>query len=463
MKLLLNRTFIIILLSVEISLLFFFLIIYRLKSNLELEEIKSHEKSKLEIFYSETDTKIKSVVNDLSIFKNHPVILDYFVTKNKRAKDQIPLILKNLLEARNYNKLRIINENGQEIFKVAKVNNNAEIARDSELENIGEQRFFRELTKLTSEDVLFSKVNLKQKFESGNLQRFPVIFISREIVRLKSQRLYVVVDNSMMDAFRFVLQNNNNPKEKGKFLVLNKDSYCLLGNNKVKNSDFIINKNELFSEKKPRLWKQMKEIFSSYSKNLMNKEAEVKQLQDQGVLYTFFSTKSQEYYGKANIIDLDSTILISTLNFSEYVSGKLFYMRLVYFIIFFLAAIASFIISRDIIKEKVAKEKIIKLERKNSVLAMVVTANHEINQPLTVAKAYTEILMRVRSQTTEKTDFKIEFEKEKQILGKIQKSVNKIDKILKKYQTKEFEFSNYTDDVKMVNFQNESTIVSTEE
>jgi len=92
------------------------------------------------------------------------------------------------------------------------------------------------------------------------------------------------------------------------------------------------------------------------------------------------------------------------------------------------------------------RKKIVELEQKNSVAAMIVTANHEINQPLTVLKGNIEML---------KINLK-EFhlpEKAVRNLEKIQYCSDMIESILQKYQNStEFIFKPYLNDVTMIDF-----------
>jgi len=88
----------------------------------------------------------------------------------------------------------------------------------------------------------------------------------------------------------------------------------------------------------------------------------------------------------------------------------------------------------------------IALEQKNSVLAMIVTANHELNQPLTGAIANFDY-------------FRMSFDEdnmnEEQIkcISQLEKSLNEIKDILTKFRKADsFSFENYISDVKMVSF-----------
>lgn len=89
-------------------------------------------------------------------------------------------------------------------------------------------------------------------------------------------------------------------------------------------------------------------------------------------------------------------------------------------------------------------------ERKNTVYAMAVTANHEINQPLTIIKANLQMIEHNLNDPE-----KIISEKEmKHHLKRALDGLGKIDVILTKYRdTKQFTLKNYTKDVKMIHFE----------
>ena len=93
------------------------------------------------------------------------------------------------------------------------------------------------------------------------------------------------------------------------------------------------------------------------------------------------------------------------------------------------------------------QNEIITLEQKNSILAMIVTANHEINQPLTVVTGHLALLKRKTQELNKNKD--IDFINEK--ILKIEKNLNKINQILHKYSNMyDFEFSDYGSGIKMI-------------
>lgn len=114
-------------------------------------------------------------------------------------------------------------------------------------------------------------------------------------------------------------------------------------------------------------------------------------------------------------------------------------------------------IVNDMSELKSARNEIIKLERKNSVLAMIATTNHEINQPLTSLLGNIELL-EISLKNSEIT------EKQKLYFERIGKSVKNIKEILTKYRTaSKFKFTKYIDDIKMIDFNLTESDVSFDE
>jgi len=93
------------------------------------------------------------------------------------------------------------------------------------------------------------------------------------------------------------------------------------------------------------------------------------------------------------------------------------------------------------------QQKVIELEQKNSVMAMVVTANHEINQPLTVVFGSLDLFKHFSKNNQLDAN-------QNKFLNKIEENLLKIDTILKKYKyNDEFKFVNYGSSSKMVVFE----------
>ena len=95
---------------------------------------------------------------------------------------------------------------------------------------------------------------------------------------------------------------------------------------------------------------------------------------------------------------------------------------------------------------KDAQEEILKLERQTTALAMAVTANHEINQPLMVMKANLDMLVMMLPP-------EIQNEKIKRYIQRVDESVERIKVILDQFKkSQKIEFEDYGGNTTMVSF-----------
>lgn len=93
---------------------------------------------------------------------------------------------------------------------------------------------------------------------------------------------------------------------------------------------------------------------------------------------------------------------------------------------------------------KDTQNRLIKLEKKNAVLAMAITANHEVNQPLTIIKGNLEILHS-----------KVEQESNKKYFLRIEESIQRIENLLKIFRN--------IDDVKMTDYTEGTSMIDIKE
>lgn len=92
------------------------------------------------------------------------------------------------------------------------------------------------------------------------------------------------------------------------------------------------------------------------------------------------------------------------------------------------------------------QKKLIELERESTVLAMAVTANHEINQPLTVLAGNLFLLK-------ESLSMKNLSDKELEYISRMENAITKIKVILEKFRSpKSLKIQKYIEDTKMVVF-----------
>lgn len=100
----------------------------------------------------------------------------------------------------------------------------------------------------------------------------------------------------------------------------------------------------------------------------------------------------------------------------------------------------------EITELKEARKEIMHLERKNSILAMIATANHEINQPLTALLGNVDLLSMSLDRATMSPN-------QLKFLSRIHESVSKVNAILSKYRNaQKFKITKYVNKTNMVDF-----------
>ncbi len=93
------------------------------------------------------------------------------------------------------------------------------------------------------------------------------------------------------------------------------------------------------------------------------------------------------------------------------------------------------------------QERLLELERQSSILAMAVTANHEINQPLTVLSGNL-FLLKESLSGRDLTDQQLKY------MERMERAINKIKNILEKYRNADaIHFQEYAENTKMVVFE----------
>lgn len=97
-------------------------------------------------------------------------------------------------------------------------------------------------------------------------------------------------------------------------------------------------------------------------------------------------------------------------------------------------------------KLKHSQQELVELEKRNAIMAMAVTTNHELNQPLTVMQGYVELL---------KNSFQPDVlsEKQQKFLERIETSSKRMTGILEKFRkSPSAQLKDYVKDKKMVVF-----------
>lgn len=91
-----------------------------------------------------------------------------------------------------------------------------------------------------------------------------------------------------------------------------------------------------------------------------------------------------------------------------------------------------------------AHDEIVRLEKRNAIFATIVTANHELNQPLMVLKGNTQMLQMSLKEMLN--------DKQTRYFNRIEESIQRISSILNKFKSQDFHFEDYSEQTQMVVF-----------
>lgn len=234
---------------------------------------------------------------------------------------------------------------------------------------------------------------------------------AQEILREQEEKIRAVFDNAVIGLSSLSLNGEMITSNTNLSEMLNIDN---VDNNSINIKDFIYRPEDiqLFEEK-------CKEIQEDKIKTFRDKL----QLKGRnGVFWSDFSISA--IY---NTKDIPESLIVIIANIDEEVKAKNE-------------------LEESYRKLKNAQDEILNLERKNTALAMIVTANHEINQPLMIMKANLEML-----EMTLPEDVKCE--RVQKYMERIDQSLERINLILEKFRSHEnIEFEEYGGNTKMVSF-----------
>lgn len=101
----------------------------------------------------------------------------------------------------------------------------------------------------------------------------------------------------------------------------------------------------------------------------------------------------------------------------------------------------------SVLKIKQLQTEVVELEKKATMNAMIVTANHHINQPLTVLKGHVELMEAIVLTDEQK-------EKSKKHLDSIHSAIKRIQEIIDQMKNVDnVEYKSYTDGIDMIDIE----------
>ncbi len=411
-----------------------------------------NERQLLDLQKREIAISLKSIFSDISFIKNQKSLNNYINTPSFQNTKELSEELLNFSKSKEiYDQIRFIDKNGNEKIRINYNQGSPAIVKTANLQNKKNRYYFKNSINLDSNQIYISPFDLNVENAKIEIPLKPMIRFCLPIFNREKETKGVIIFNYLGQQLINKIEEKFNFIQ-GDLFLLNSDSYYLSGKIKNQNWAFMYKdrKNINFKNSHEKEWNEI----NNYNAGMIDRKNNV-YLYD--TIYPFweFSKKysnekietrepinHQGYYWKI-LIAINKTKLLAKLS-TTFIK--------IYFLILAAGLIISFILSKSIIAIKKSNQIKFQLERKNSVLAMIVTANHELNQPLSIIFSMTDMLKR-SSKIEKISDNQIKY------LENIIKAAQKMNETLRRFKnTKEFSFSEYNKDINMVIFDDEKKI-----
>ena len=187
-------------------------------------------------------------------------ILETFIKTQKHEEDAyinlFKISIKELMyQRKKYSQIRFLDVKGQEKIRLDFKNEIVTITKDKNLQNKKDRYYFKDSLDLKSDEIYISKFDLN--IENGEIEipHKPMIRFSTP-VRNKDNKIfgYIVVNYDGTSLINELHKNTNTLNT----LLLNKDSYYLLGFNKNDEWSFMFDKMITLDKQYPKLWQDIK-------------------------------------------------------------------------------------------------------------------------------------------------------------------------------------------------------------
>ena len=445
------KFFAIIFLALFITSTTAFTLFYRYNKKQNLLSIIDNEEKLINLQKEEFIFNLNSVISDLLFLSQQNELISLLENDTEENRNEIALEYLNLSKNKQiYDQIRYLNIDGKEVIRINYNNGYPKIVPEGKLQSKKNRYYFINAISLEPNEVYISQLDLN--IEEGEIEHpiKPTIRFGTPIFDSQKNKRGVIVLNYLAGEIIEKVKNIV-VTSSGHFELLNSDSYWIFGEDPEANWGFMYDdkKDINFQNKFPEEWKK---ISSNKSGHLVS--------EDNIFMYDTVSPFENLNISKSDIILKDQPSfekedevyfwkIISHIK-SDKIIMKLFdtFIR-VYLLLVILLIIIAYLISKLLINRKISEDIKIEFERRSSVLAMVVTANHEINQPLTALKGNFQLFTKTIDENS-LTD------KQKKYLDKVTDSSDKICSILAKFrEAKDIHFTDYLEDIKMVSFDEE--------
>ena len=176
--------------------------------------------------------------------------------KNEEKLELFSQNLKRIAQSRKvYSQIRFLNKEGIEIVRVDYKDSNSIIIKKSELQNKSNRYYFKESLSLKYGEIYLSKFDLN--VENGEIEKpyNPTLRLSTPVTNQNNEIVGYILINYLGSE---ILNELKSSSKEINILLLNIDSYFMLGFKPDDEWAFMFNKNINFKNSYPKIWNEFK-------------------------------------------------------------------------------------------------------------------------------------------------------------------------------------------------------------
>ncbi len=195
---------------------------------------------------------------------------EYLLSNTKYKYDEkIELFtqnLKKMLEAREvYSQVRLLDTTGLEVLRVDYKDSKSIVIEKASLQNKSTRYYFKESLSLKANEIYLSRFDLNIENKKIEIPYNPTLRLSTPVTNKEGQIVGYILINYLGNE---ILRELKSSSQEIKTLLLNTDSYYMIGFNEADEWAFMLNKDVSFKNSYEKVWNKFKTINSHYSVTL---------------------------------------------------------------------------------------------------------------------------------------------------------------------------------------------------
>ena len=161
----------------------------------EAEKKINQELSAFSYSTVEIQQVLEKVSQDLNSISTSPDLIGYISQHESDNPANLLSLFRDYVEQREYQQLRLIDENGDEQIRVELQQGQAIVVGQSLLQNISDRYYFREAIQLDQGQFYYSPIDYKVEFHRADAPLRPVTRVATPVVNNRNEISGIVVIN----------------------------------------------------------------------------------------------------------------------------------------------------------------------------------------------------------------------------------------------------------------------------